>query len=76
MNRIGLVADEMDHHPEWTLKANCLKVELSTHEIGGKISIKDYILGYWIERILDTPALEDPLIKEWNTQNLNIKELL
>jgi pterin-4a-carbinolamine dehydratase len=49
MNRIGKIADEMDHHPEWTLNATSLRIGLSTHEIGGKISIKDYILGFWIE---------------------------
>ncbi len=49
MNRIGLIADEMDHHPEWTLHGDSLTIGLSTHEIGGEVSLKDYILGYWIE---------------------------
>ncbi len=31
MNRIGLIADEMDHHPEWTLKGDSLNIGLSTH---------------------------------------------
>lgn len=56
MNRIGLLADEMDHHPEWTLQENSLTIGLSTHEIGGEVSMKDYLLGFWIEDILnETP---------------------
>lgn len=31
MNRIGLLADEMDHHPEWTLQSDSLTIGLSTH---------------------------------------------
>jgi pterin-4a-carbinolamine dehydratase len=31
MHRIGLIADEMDHHPEWTLNGNSLIIGLSTH---------------------------------------------
>lgn len=38
----------MDHHPEWTLKANQLEINLSTHECQGKVSVKDYILATWI----------------------------
>lgn len=70
MNRIGLIADEMDHHPEWTLQPTTLKIGLSTHEIGGEVSLKDYILGYWIEEILNEKNMEEELIAKWN--NLDI----
>ena len=49
MNRIGLIADSMEHHPEWTLTQTALQIGLSTHDIGNEVSLKDYILGYWIE---------------------------
>jgi pterin-4a-carbinolamine dehydratase len=39
----------MDHHPEWTLTGDSLTIGLSTHDIGGEVSLKDYILAYWIE---------------------------
>jgi pterin-4a-carbinolamine dehydratase len=45
MNQIGRIADEMDHHPEWTLSTDNLQVNLNTHEIQG-ISEKDYLLAY------------------------------
>ena len=69
MNRIGLIADEMDH-PEWTLKKSSLNIGLSTHEIGGEVSLKDYILGYWIEEILKEKNEEEELIEKWNTLDI------
>jgi 4a-hydroxytetrahydrobiopterin dehydratase len=51
MTVIGQIADNMDHHPEWTLKESSLEIGLSTHECQGKVSIKDYILATWIEQI-------------------------
>lgn len=62
MNRIGLLADRMDHHPEWTLQANSLTIGLSTHEIGGEVSFKDYVLGYWIEEILHEQGVEEQMV--------------
>ena len=35
MTQVALLAEKMDHHPEWTLKSNSLTIGLSTHEIGG-----------------------------------------
>jgi pterin-4a-carbinolamine dehydratase len=49
MNRIGWIADEIDHHPEWTITESSLHIKLSTHDIGNKISVKDYWLGVWAE---------------------------
>lgn len=66
MNRIGLIADEMDHHPEWTLTGDKLSIGLSTHEIGGEVSWKDYVLAYWIEHILNSKTIEEEVVEEWN----------
>ena len=51
MNQIGRIADEMDHHPEWTLSTDTLHVDLNTHEIKG-ISEKDYLLAYVFEELM------------------------
>lgn len=33
MNKIGRIADSMDHHPDWTLSKNRLTINLNTHDI-------------------------------------------
>ena len=35
MARAALVAEKMDHHPEWTNVWNRVEVTLSTHDAGG-----------------------------------------
>ncbi len=35
MTRVALLADKMDHHPEWFNVYNKLEVTLSTHDAGG-----------------------------------------
>ncbi len=35
MSRVALLAEKMDHHPEWTNVWNRVEVTLSTHDAGG-----------------------------------------
>jgi 4a-hydroxytetrahydrobiopterin dehydratase len=35
MTRVALIAEKMDHHPEWTNVYNRIDVTLSTHSAGG-----------------------------------------
>lgn len=35
MTRVALVAEKMDHHPEWTNVYKTVSVVLTTHEAGG-----------------------------------------
>jgi len=35
MTRVALLADKMDHHPEWFNVYNKVEVLLSTHDAGG-----------------------------------------
>ena len=35
MSRIALIAQSMDHHPDWSNVYNTVHVDLSTHDAGG-----------------------------------------
>jgi len=52
MNRIGKVAEEMNHHPEWFNVYNKLNIRLSTHDQGG-ITQLDIDLAKTIEEIVN-----------------------
>lgn len=44
MSRAALVAEKMDHHPEWFNVYKKVRVQLTTHECGG-ISDRDFALA-------------------------------
>lgn len=44
MTRVALLADKMDHHPEWFNVYNKVDVTLSTHDAGG-VTQKDIDLA-------------------------------
>lgn len=44
MTRVALLAEKMDHHPEWFNVYNKVEVTLSTHDAGG-ITEKDVTMA-------------------------------
>ena len=48
MTRVALLAEKMDHHPEWFNVYNKLEVTLSTHDAGG-VTEKDIALAKAME---------------------------
>jgi 4a-hydroxytetrahydrobiopterin dehydratase len=50
MARAALVAEKMDHHPDWSNVFNRVTVELSTHDAGG-ITDLDFELAAAMNRL-------------------------
>lgn len=44
MTRVALVAEQMNHHPEWFNVYATVRIDLSTHDVGG-ISQLDFTLA-------------------------------
>lgn len=51
MTQIALIAEKMDHHPEWLNVYSRVEISLTTHEVGG-ISERDFVLAARINAVL------------------------
>ncbi|SKB74117.1 4a-hydroxytetrahydrobiopterin dehydratase [Daejeonella lutea] len=51
MNKVALLAEEMDHHPDWSNSYNKVSISLSTHSAGDKITDKDRKLAEQIDAL-------------------------
>jgi len=56
MASVALLAERMDHHPEWSNVYATVRIELITHEVGG-LSDKDFKLAEEIDRIAQAGTL-------------------
>lgn len=50
ITKVAIIAEKMDHHPEWFNVYNNLKIELTTHDAGG-ISQLDLDLAKKIDQL-------------------------
>jgi 4a-hydroxytetrahydrobiopterin dehydratase len=53
MTRVALVAERMDHHPDWRNVWSRVEVRLSTHDAGG-ITARDVALAAAIDGVAGT----------------------
>lgn len=52
MTRVALLAEKMDHHPEWSNVYNRVDIALTTHDAGG-LSARDVNMATAIEGLSD-----------------------
>ena len=51
MARVALIAEKMNHHPEWTNVYNKVDFKLSTHDAGDRVTEKDHLLAKAIDEV-------------------------
>ncbi len=49
MTKVAMVAEKMNHHPEWTNVYNKVEIRLSTHDAGNTVTDKDRELASKID---------------------------
>jgi 4a-hydroxytetrahydrobiopterin dehydratase len=52
MTRVALIAEKMNHHPEWTNVYNRVSIHLSTHDAGDIVTEKDRKLAAAIDALM------------------------
>lgn len=53
MTKVALVAEKMNHHPDWSNVYNKVSITLSTHDEGNIVTSKDTKLADAIDKIFD-----------------------
>ncbi len=51
VNTIGAISEEMKHHPDIELGWGYVRLKITTHDIGGKLSEKDFLLAQKIDQL-------------------------
>lgn len=52
MTRVALIAEKMNHHPDWSNVYNKVTIRLSTHDAGNTVTEKDRILAAAIDKLV------------------------
>lgn len=51
MTKVAIVAEKMNHHPNWSNVYNKVSFELNTHDAGDKVTEKDHSLAKEIDKL-------------------------
>ncbi|MFY7908153.1 MAG: 4a-hydroxytetrahydrobiopterin dehydratase [Emticicia sp.] len=53
MTRVAMLAEQHEHHPNWSNVWNTVKIELTTHDAGNTITQKDRDLAAAIDKLFN-----------------------
>lgn len=51
MTRVAFLAEQSNHHPNWSNVYNRVTIELTTHDAGDKVTKKDHALAEAIDKL-------------------------
>lgn len=57
MSRVALLAEQMDHHPEWSNVYNRVSIDLVSHDVDG-ISQRDVLMAQAISQLSGQPGAQ------------------
>ncbi len=52
MTKVAIIAEKMDHHPNWSNVYNTVKIELCTHDAGDIVTDRDRELAASIDQLV------------------------
>ena len=52
VNKVAILSEKNNHHPEIQITYNTETIELTTHDLGNIISEKDHLLSSEIDKLL------------------------
>lgn len=53
MSQVAIIAEKMDHHPNWSNVYNKVTIELTTHDAGNVVTDNDRNLAKAIDGLLE-----------------------
>lgn len=53
MTQVALIAEKMDHHPNWSNVYNTVIIQLNTHDQGNIVTDRDHKLAAAIDKVLE-----------------------
>ena len=53
MSKVALIAEKMDHHPNWSNVYNTVTIELTTHDAGNIVTDRDHKLAAAINSLVE-----------------------
>ena len=53
MSKVALIAEKMDHHPNWSNVYNTVSISLCTHSAGNTVTEKDTSLAAAIDNVYE-----------------------